>query len=276
MEKISYYPGCSLEGTARDYRESIHAVCQELGIVLEELPDWNCCGASSAHSINHDASVGLAERNLAIASRVGRDLVIPCPLCYNRLKTAEKVGGHSGSKIKIWDLANFLGQENVLQMIEPKVKKALGGLKAVCYYGCMSSRPPSITDAVDCENPTSMDRILERIGVEVIPWCYKTDCCGASHTIARPDLTFQLVEKLYQKAIEVGANCIAVSCQMCQANLDMYQDKISQMQHAEYHLPVLYFTELLGCAMGSGDAGTWFARHFVDPAELFRKTGISV
>ncbi len=275
MEKVSYYPGCSLEGTARDYSESIHAICQELGIGLEELVDWNCCGASSAHSIDHKASIGLPERNLAIARGAGRDLVVPCPLCYNRLKTAEKAKADVAGAIRIWDLANFVGRDEVLAMIKAKVGRPLVGTKAVCYYGCMSSRPPRITDADDCENPMSMDRILECLGVEVMPWSHKTDCCGASHAIPRLDLVMELVGTLYEEAVAAGANCIAVSCQMCQANLDMYQDKINRAKRTDYYLPVFYFTELVGLAMGHRDSRTWFSRHFVDPGAFLAKAGLA-
>jgi heterodisulfide reductase subunit B len=276
MEKVSYYPGCSLEGTAKDYSESIHTVCERLGIDLEELADWNCCGATAAHSIDQRASVALPGRNLTIAERIGYDLVVPCPLCFNRLKTAEKEKFPLKGKIRIWDLANFMSQEDILDLIKAKVTKPLTGIKAVCYYGCMSSRPPQITDADNCENPMSMDRILERLGAEVIPWSYKTDCCGASHVIARPDVVYQLVRKLYEKAIAAGANCIVVSCQMCQANLDMYQDRIGRELKTDYYLPVLYFTELIGLALGYGDVNTWFSRHFVDPTRLLAEAGVAV
>lgn len=276
MKKVSYYPGCSLEGTAKDYSESIHAVCESLGIGLEELADWNCCGATAAHSIDQRASVALPGRNLTIAERLGYDMVVPCPLCFNRLKTAEKEKIPFEGKIRIWDLANFMSQEDILDLIKAKVTRPLTGIKAVCYYGCMSSRPPRITDADNCENPMSMDRILERLGAEVIPWSYKTDCCGASHVIARPDVVYQLVRKLYEKAIAAGANCIVVSCQMCQANLDMYQDRVGRELKTDYYLPVLYFTELIGLALGHGDANTWFSRHFVDPTRLLAEAGVAV
>ncbi|MDI6789229.1 MAG: CoB--CoM heterodisulfide reductase iron-sulfur subunit B family protein [Thermodesulfobacteriota bacterium] len=276
MKKVSYYPGCSLEGTAKDYSESIHAVCERLGIDLEELADWNCCGATAAHSIDQRASVALPGRNLTIAERLGYDMVVPCPLCFNRLKTAEKEKFPLEGKIRIWDLANFMSQEDILDLIKARVTRPLTEIKAVCYYGCMSSRPPRITDADNCENPMSMDRILERLGAEVIPWSYKTDCCGASHVIARPDVVYQLVRKLYEKAIAAGANCIVVSCQMCQANLDMYQDRIGRELKTDYYLPVLYFTELIGLALGHGDANTWFSRHFVDPTRLLAEAGVAV
>lgn len=277
--KVSYYPGCSLEGTARDYEESIQAVCKELEIELQELPDWNCCGATAAHSLNHWAAISLSGRNLVIAEKMGEDVVVPCPLCFNRLKTAEKalLGVDKGQfqytlhgKVKVWDMANYISQDSVLDIIESKVKKPLEGLKVVCYYGCMSSRPPKITDAKDCENPVSMDRILKCLGADVIPWSYKTDCCGASHVIARPDLVFKLVGKLYQKAAEVGAECFVVSCQMCQANLDMYQDKVASKLGTEIYFPIFYFTELIGLALGNPGVKTWLSRHFVDPLRLLK------
>ncbi len=162
--KVTYYPGCSLEGTARDYADSIHELCVILGIELEEVPDWNCCGATAAHSINHQASVELAGRNLRQAAALeSSDLLVPCPLCFNRLKTAAKTlqsedrdhyRVNLGSSVpRIWDLANFMASEEVLPAISDKVKQPLEDLKVVCYYGCMASRPPKMTDAVDCENP---------------------------------------------------------------------------------------------------------------------------
>lgn len=275
--KVSYYPGCSLEGTARDYEESIQAVCKTLDVELQELEDWNCCGSTAAHSLDHRASIALPARNIAIAGEAGlEDVVVPCPLCFNRLKASEKalLGDEEipvEGKPKIWDLANFVAQDHILDLIEPKVTSPLKGFKAVCYYGCMSSRPPKITDAEDPENPMSMDRILARLGIKTIDWSYKTDCCGASHVIARQDVVFRLVGKLYQKALEAGANCIVVSCQMCQANLDMYQDKIGKELGTELYLPIIYFTELIGLAMGDRGVDTWLSRHFVDPRELVKR-----
>ncbi len=275
--KVSYYPGCSLEASARDYQESIEGVCKRLGIELVELEDWNCCGATAAHSLNHRASVELPGRNLVIAERGETDLVAPCPLCFNRLKAAEKalLNGENGhyrytieGRVKIWDLADFMAQEKVLDLIESKVTNRLEGIKAVCYYGCMSSRPPKVTDAENCENPMSMDKILTRLGAEPIDWAYKTDCCGASHVIDRPDIVFKMVGKLYERALDVGANCIVVSCQMCQANLDVYQDKIGEELDRMFELPIIYFTELIGLAMKDRHVETWLSRHFVDPLKL--------
>jgi heterodisulfide reductase subunit B len=281
--KISYYPGCSLEGSARDYQESIEGVCKKLGIELAELEDWNCCGATAAHSLNHRASIELPARNLVIAERAGKDLVAPCPMCFNRLKTAEKallkepMGQYRYTiegNMKIWDLADFMAQEEVLKLIESKVTNPLNRVKPVCYYGCMTSRPPKITDAKSWENPVSMDRIVQRLGAEPIDWAYKTDCCGASHVVDRPDMIFKMVGRLFERALEVGANCIVVSCQMCQANLDIYQDKIAAELGMVIDLPIVYFTELMGLAMEEPKVKNWLARHFVDPVKFFDGQGL--
>ncbi len=281
--KISYFPGCSLEGTASDYAMSIEAVSKELGIELQELPDWNCCGATAAHAIDHRSAVGLPGRNLSIAEGLRQDLVIPCPMCFNRMKSAEKalLADHGkeydvsyGGSVKIYDLADFMARPEMLELIESRAKRSLGGLKAVCYYGCMSSRPPKVTDAGDYEDPTSMDRILTALGADVKPWSHKTDCCGASHALVRRDIVYTLVENLYAKAVEAGADCIVVSCQMCQANLDMYQGKISHQFEKQYYLPVLYFTELIGTALGMEKARSWMHKHFVRPDHLFKRIGL--
>ncbi len=281
--KVTYYPGCSLEGSARDYALSIEGVCRALGLELEELEDWSCCGATAAHSINHRVSVELPARNLAMAEAKGMDMVVPCPLCFNRLKGAEKAllqdeaGEYSASfqgRIGIHDLANFMAQPEILKRITESAKRRLKGLNAVCYYGCMASRPPRVTDSREYENPTSMDRILKAIGVEVKPWSYKTECCGASHAVARRDMVYKMVGRLYDKALEAGANCVVVSCQMCQANLDLYQDQISEEMGKSYYLPVLYFTELIGMALGIKQARDWVGKHFVRPYHLFGSVGL--
>ncbi len=270
--KVSFYPGCSLKGTAKDYAKSVLGCCEALGIELAELDDWNCCGATAAHSINEKAAIGLAARNLRIAAKEGLEMVVPCPLCYNRLKTAQRrlkedpgQGGREQTGLMVWDLANFMASEPVLDRIKSSLKRPLSGLAAVCYYGCMASRPPKITGELLYENPVSMERILSAIGVEVRDWSYKTDCCGASHLVARPDIVFTLVGNLYSQAKRAGARVIVVSCQMCQANLDLHQEEILGAPDPGEMIPVLYFTELVGLAIGHRDAEKWLKGHFVDP-----------
>jgi heterodisulfide reductase subunit B len=282
--KVTYYPGCSLEGTAVDYAASIAAVAAQLGVELAELFDWNCCGASSAHSLNHHLALHLPARNLVLAEKAGRkDLVVPCALCFNRLKAAEKalvspegegldisyVGG-----LKIWDLLDYLAQEDFLVALASKVVLQLQGLKAVCYYGCLGARPPAITDKDDYENPLNMERLLGVLGLCPRVWSFKTDCCGAGLAVARPDIIDTLVQRLYERALEAGAECFVVSCQMCQANLDLTQGRISRKFGRDYYLPVFYFTELMGLALGHPEAPKWLAQHLVDPMPLLKQRGL--
>jgi heterodisulfide reductase subunit B len=281
--RVSYYPGCSLEATARDYRESLECVCREVGIELAEVEDWSCCGATAAHSTDEYLSLALPARNLMRAEGVGMDLVVPCPLCFNRLKTAEyalKTEKPENfpytfeGRIKVWDLLEFLSQPEALAGIRGKRQRSLRDLKVVCYYGCMANRPPKVTAAAHPENPQDMDRLLQTLGAQVLDWSYKTDCCGASHTVARPDIMHNLVQRLYERALEAGAEAIVVSCQMCQANLDMPQRKISEIFGKAYDLPILYFTELIGVAWQIPEAQSWLSRHLVNPLPLLSRKGL--
>jgi len=283
--KVDYYPGCSLQGTAKDYAESILGVCHLLDVQLEEIADWNCCGATAAHSINHRASIELAGRNLNLAAETPyADMLVPCPLCFNRLKTAAAALqtdrceryriGLSASIPRIWDLANFFATEKMLQATAAKLKNHLAGLRVVCYYGCMASRPPETTGAADCEDPQSLDRIAANLGASPIAWPYKTDCCGASQVFARRDMVIRLTGRLIDMAQRVGAQAIVVSCQLCQANLDMHQDEIGRELGKKISVPIYYFSELMGLALGDKDVKGWLGRHIADPFTLLQDMGL--
>jgi heterodisulfide reductase subunit B len=269
---LTYYPGCSLKSSARHYDESIRAVCNAIGIRLHELPDWICCGSTSAHSLDENLALSLPAMNLQHAEKLLNDILVPCPLCYNRLMRAQDA---SISTIAINNLSSFIGQTEWLKKIQSIVKAPLSILKAVCYYGCMANRPPGITRSADYENPCDMDNIARAIGIDVIEWSYKTDCCGASLSISRQDIVYTLVKRLYDKAIEAGAESIIVSCQMCHNNLDLYQDDISERFGQEYNIPIFYFTELIGLALGLEGAFKWLRSHLVDPIPFLKNKGLT-
>lgn len=277
---VSYYPGCSLHGTSREYGESTESVVHTLGVNFKELPDWTCCGASSAHITSSRLSVGLPARNLAIADKVGLELVIPCASCFQRTKFAEKeaLAGHAGisygGKIKIKHLADFLWDDVGDKVISGKVKRPLTGLNPVCYYGCVISRPPRVTDAGNPEDPQSIDNIARALGANVKNWSYKTDCCGAGHSIARADLAHKLIQKLIDMAKEAGANCIITACPLCQSNLDSVQADISLATGKEYNMPLFYITEAMGIAFGDPSVNKWLGRHLIDPRPLLREKGL--
>lgn len=281
--KVSYYPGCSLHSTGLEYDESTQEVCKILGIELEELSDWNCCGAGSAHCTDEVLSIELPVRNLVKAEEAGLDLVIPCAACFNRFKVAEKhiregkepvIDTPYLGNVPVKHLLDFLGEEENLKLIKEKIEKPLNGLKVACYYGCLITRPPEITDAKHHENPQVMDDLLSLLGAETCSWSYKTDCCGGSLMLSRPDIVARLSGKLIQMAEEAGANCIATACPLCQANLDTKQGMISKDLEREVHFPTFYFTELLGLALGYEKADKWFRRHVIDPRDLLKSHGL--
>jgi len=288
--EAGYYPGCSLEATARDYQESIDGVTQTLDIRFQEVTDWNCCGATAAHSLDHGLALNLAARNLFLAAAGPQPVVAPCALCFNRLKAAQHQLEHGGGRElltpeiaalegdapspEVVELNQFLTTPEMIARAADQLAQPLAGLKPVVYYGCQGQRPPAITGNPHYENPTGIDKLLTALGAEVRDWPFRTDCCGASHAVARPDIVRTLAARLYVAAYEHGANCLVTGCQMCQANLDMYQTEIAAEMAREVYLPVFYFTELMGLALGHARAPRWLGRHMVSPRELMSAAGL--
>lgn len=274
--KVSYYPGCSLHGTAKEYDQSVRSVSHALGIELEEIEDWSCCGATSAHSTNFKLSIALPARNLIAAEKKAQDVMIPCAACFNRFKTAEHhlgqdpelkaeveeiVGGRYQGSVAIRNPIDIIARDIGLEALAAKVVKRLAGLKPVSYYGCLLLRPPDVCRFDDAENPVLLDRILAVLGAEVRPWSFKTDCCGGSLTISKTEIVVRMVDKLMEMAREAGANCLVTACPVCMANLDMRSS-------GDAGLPVFYFTELAALAMGQEGPEGWFRLHRTDPRPL--------
>lgn len=276
--RISYYPGCSLHGTAIEYEQSLKAVAECLGIELVELPDWNCCGASSAHALDFTLAKNLAARNLAIAERQGMDLVVPCAACYSRLQAAKEEAAEDRQEnkydFKILNILEFLHMEEVAKKISSLVKNPLQGLKIVPYYGCLLVRPPRFTKAKNFENPKEMDYLLKIIGAEVVTWSYKTDCCGGSLILTEKDIVLRLGQKIIGQALAAGAEAIAVACPLCHSNLDTRQKEIVQRAGAAYEIPIFYISELIGLALGDKDSRKWWKKHFISPARILEKRAL--
>ena len=276
--QLSFYPGCSLEGMANDYGGSIKAVFQHLDVGLVEIEDWSCCGATAAHSLDEMLAVVLPARNLALAEKLGLDIVSPCANCFNRLRFSQQMFREKAVDIpwevtgglKIHDMTRFLAQPERIKQMEQRLVRPLSGLQVVCYYGCQMVRPPRITGFTDFENPQTLDRIAAALGAQVKDWSYKGTCCGASIGIGRKDIQDTLTARLLNKARQAGAEAIVVSCPLCQANLDIIQ-RLSKGAV----LPVFYFTELMRLAFEGGQrAGGWFKMHFADPLPLLDGKGL--
>lgn len=274
--RYAYYPGCSLEATAKEYNQSSQAVSAHLGLDLVELEDWNCCGATSAHSTNQLLALALPARNLALAGEAGLNLVAPCSACYSRLKLTahqlredrklgrqlEQVTGIAiHRQVEVYSLLEAMVSKVGLEAVASKVVSPLTGLKAACYYGCLLVRPPAITKFDDPDNPVLMDQLVQVLGGRAVRWFYKTDCCGASLAMSRAELVTTMVSSLLEHARDAGANCVVTACPLCSANLEM-------RRREDCTLPVFYFTELMGLSFNLPGCRNWLKKHLVSPLPL--------
>lgn len=277
--RYTYYPGCTIGTTAVEFGLSTDAVCEALGIELVELEDWNCCGASSAHSLDHELSLRLPARNVALAQAAGLDIVAPCPACYQHVLQADMVLRRNEAwRLEMESLLGFtytgqpstrhllevLTEPDALEIVRRKVIRPLTGLRVVSYYGCVLVRPPEFTGWDDPEHPTRMDRLMDALGAEPVDWSYKVDCCGASLSLSRREVVVALSTRLAKEAQDAGADVIACGCGMCQINLDT-------RQALEKKIPILYFTELMGVALGLPQAKKWFGKHMVGPQPVLER-----
>jgi len=280
--RFAYYPGCTAKSTATEYGESVEDISRYLGIELEEIPDWNCCGATSGHVINHELALALPSRNLALAEKMSLDVVTPCPACFLRHKVAQyelkkdpqlktRIETDIGAPLKLSQetrhILDVLYHDVGIDSILGKIQKPLTGLKAVTYYGCYLVRPPEVTEFDDPENPTIMDKIMEALGVEVIDWSRKVDCCGGGAGLTSYEIVKHLVSKIVMSASEVGAEAIITACHLCQSNLDIHQptDRNSQP------IPIFFFSELMALALGSSHVKEWLKKHIVNPSPLLER-----
>jgi heterodisulfide reductase subunit B len=263
--KYLYFPGCSLKGTGRAYEESFLAVARALGLEIREIEDWNCCGATAYMSVDETKSYALAGRNLAIAEREKLDVIAPCSACYLVLnKTQQGLKEHPELRRKVTNAlkAGGLDYKGVVKVRHPLdvlindvglakiaalVKKPLKGLKIAPYYGCQIVRPYATFD--DQHDPVTMDQLIGVAGAECVAWPLKTRCCGGSLTGTLPEVGLRLAYILVKEAKKRGAGAIVTLCPLCQFNLDGYQDQIAR-KYERIDIPVLYFTQILGLAMG--------------------------
>ena len=284
--KYAYFPGCSLKGTGRAYEESLLEVLRALEIEIQELPDWNCCGATAYMAVDEIKAFTLAARNLAIAEKQGGDLMTPCAACYlvlvktqHYLKEYPKVRDavHRGlnavglryeGKVKVRHPLDILTNDIGLDAIRARVKQPLKGLKVATYYGCQVVRPYATFDHQDY--PTTMDRILEACGAEIVHYPLKTKCCGGSLTGTLTEVGARLCHILRAEAKRQGADLIATLCPLCQFNLDAYQDKQPGQWFEPVKLPVVYFTQLMGLAYGLSEKKLGLGRNIVSAAPALR------
>jgi len=281
--EIGYYPGCSGSGGGIELALSIRAVSEAAGVTLREIDDWNCCGATAAHNLNHKLAVALPLRTLALAKQQGLEKVLaPCAACFSRLKGTNiriarsdelrremaQITGHdydgSVEVININEYFNMLLSDGLGE----KLPRRLRGLKVAAYYGCLLSRGEDVIDNEDAENPSGMAPAIRAAGAEVVEWNFATECCGGGFSMSMTDAVVDLCSQILQDARDCGAEAIVTGCPMCHSNLDMRQRTIKAAGKGDFAMPILYVSELLGLAAGLAPKAIGLNRHFVDAMGL--------
>lgn len=282
-----FYPGCSAHGTAWDFSASALAVSEALGIEMPEVKDWICCGSTPAHQSDPLLALALPAKNLLGAN--GKTVAVCCAACYSRLKTANHhIKGDPEARAQVADVLgrDYDGRTEVRHLLEilvrdigmdrvvAAVKRPLRGLRVVCYYGCLLARPPEVTGFDNPENPTLMDKVLAATGAEIVEFPHKTECCGAGYGITDVGLVTRLSQEILAMAKATGADCIAAACPLCQLNLDLRQSQIERESGEKFGLPVFFFTQLLGLAMGMSAKALGLKSLVTSPSALLSAKGI--
>ncbi|NNG04438.1 MAG: CoB--CoM heterodisulfide reductase iron-sulfur subunit B family protein [Inquilinus sp.] len=278
-QKVAYYPGCALEGTGHAYNRSTKAVGRELGLDLVEVKNWNCCGAMEVKNIDPKLQTYLSSRVMSIAvNEMGFDTVMaPCNGCYHNLKKAEydlatdedsaavvdrlsTKAGHAtyqAGDIETIHALDWIMHSIGEDGIRDRLKNSLQGVKVANYYGCMYTRPRHIFPEKDQGNgsestsePHFMDDLLAAAGAEIVDYPLKTACCGGAHTLSDCDTSTKLVINLLRAAEAAGADVIATECPTCHSGLEMHQIRAEKRYDIKTSVKILYFTQLLGLALG--------------------------
>lgn len=289
--KYAYYPGCSLHSTASEYDHSLRGIFARLGIKLVEPKGWVCCGASATDNLDELLALSLPMRTLQSVEEMGLgDVVVPCAACFRRFKSAEHdMRKYPETKRQVECVLGSENRDSVevrhpLEVVEGLVSSGavnemlvrdLGQMKIASYYGCMLTRPPKIMNFDEPEDPVIMDRLIGSIGAAAVQWSYKVDCCGASLALNEPDIVLKLSREILEDAVESGAEAISVACQLCQANLDMRQRQINKKYSTNFEIPVLYFSQLVGLALGMSPKKLGLRKHIVDPIPLLKRHALA-
>jgi heterodisulfide reductase subunit B len=277
--EYTYYPGCSLEYSAKGYDESVRFVFNTLGHELIELEDWNCCGATYYMSIRETISLVFSARNLALAEPFGRDIVAPCSSCYTILYKTNLI--LKNNPIMLEKVNQALRKNNLeynltlrvrhplevlindigIQDLTERTQRSLSGTRIAPYYGCQIVRPDRGLD--DSENPMMMDNLFESLGAEIVYFPMKIRCCGGMLMITNPDVALQLNRDILECATENGADCIVTTCPLCQMNLEAYQHRINRRYKTCFKLPIIYFTQVVGQVLGGTPAQLGMTRNLI-------------
>jgi heterodisulfide reductase subunit B len=287
-----------MESSAKAYSDSLVAVAKPIGLELEEVKDWNCCGATEYLGISLTPAYALITRNLALASKQAngsKTVVAPCSACYLNLAKADyymqeqpklgvmvnealKAGGlsYKPGTLSIRHLLDVMVYDIGLDTIKSKVVRPLTGLRVAPYLGCMVPRPDYENRWSDHEHPVELDLLLKALGAEVIDFPLKTHCCGGHMTQIGPETAFELIRRLISSADQYQTDIMATLCPMCQMNLDAYQTETNRHFGTNYHMPIVFFTQLMGLAFGLQPEDLGFGSELVSTKKALAKIGVEV
>ncbi len=298
MTHYLFYPGCSMESSAKAYHISTVAVARKLDLNLDEIRDWNCCGATEYLGISTTAAYSLISRNLALAAQQAdgtKTVVAPCSACYLNLAKADyymrerpvlgvrvnealAAGGlqYTPGSLTIRHLLDVIINDVGLDTVAARVVRPLKGLRLAPYLGCMVPRPDYEHRWSNPEYPTELDRLLKVLGAEVIDFPLKTHCCGGHMTQISPDTAFELIRRLIHGADQYHADMMVTLCPMCQLNIDAYQTETNHHFKTHYHMPILFFTQLMGLAFGLEAEDLGIGTELVNVRPALTKIGMEV
>ncbi len=277
-KRYSFFPGCTLKTSGHENTSSLLKFCKKVKIKLFELEDWNCCGSSSAHSINHEVGENLPLRNISLIP-AGMPLMIACPSCFIRMKQAylnlkkdEKLRQKYEEDWKTvfnpnLEIIHFFEIFSRIKLSDyiKKPRGKLNNIKVAPYYGCMLFMPPDLRHGPSFHG--LMEKTLSGLGADMISFGYRSKCCGTYLSVAKPKIAENAVNEIVSKAMEAGAECLVTACSMCHLNIEIrctIKDPI----------PILHFSELLSMALGAKSHKKWFPRHIVDPVPLLKKRNL--
>ena len=281
-----YYPGCSLHSSGKSYDESSRAVAAALGAKFVELEDWNCCGATAYMGIKELTAFTISARNLALAEQKSGEIVAPCSGCYvglnktnnylkefpevqNKVNAALSEGEltYNGT-VKVRHLLDVFTRDIGTEKVKQFVVKPLTGLKVGCYYGCQIVRPRNEIDDPEC--PETMEALMKACGATPLDFAMKAFCCGGALMGTEEQIGLRLIKNLLHSASRSGIKILVTPCPLCQMNLDAYQDRASKKYKMDIRIPVLYFTQLIGLALGIEPKKLGIGREIVSATEVLK------
>ena len=281
--RFPYFPGCTLNTTAKGFDNSLRASTQVLGLELVELPEWNCCGATFPLLVDNVLDLAGPARVLVAARETGERLAVACTTCYNVLRRTnhslaadddrrEKLNffieAEYNGDLQILDVLQVLRDEIGFEKIARMVKKPLSGLKAAAYYGCMVLRPPAEVAYDDPENPSSLDDLLVALGAQTVDYPHKAECCGSYLAVVSAEAASEMTYTILSSAHNNGAKLMVTNCPLCQFNLDKHQAELSRRHSGFQSVPVFYFGQLLAMALGLDTLDFGWDKHYVDPQPI--------